>query len=274
MTAPRMQEVGRFLVLSMFAAGILLPFVSVLLASFHPSGRPVDGFSVPGEWSWENFRLAWQQAGFNRLVRNSLVIVAWTVPLVLVLSVLAAYGLRVLRPPGARVISTVFILGLTLPIELVAVALYFNLRSLDLTNSFTGLVLAEIGIFLPFGVFWMQNQFGSVPTELLEAAKVDGAGDLIILRKVLVPVSWHAIATLGVLVFMWSWNHFLLIVILIQDPERRTAPAGLGIFVGQYSTNVPLLSAASLIVIGPIVLVYLLFQRSFIAGVTQGAVKG
>lgn len=274
MTTARLQEIGRFLILAMFALGILLPFVNVLLAALHPSGQPVSGFSIPAEWSWENFWLAWQEAGFNRLVLNSIVIAAVTVPSVLVLSVLASHGLRILRPPGARAISTAFILGLTLPTELVAVALYFNLRSVDMTNSLTGVVLAEIGIFLPFGVYWMQNQFGSVPADLLEAARVDGAGDLTLLRSVLLPVSWHALATLGVLVFMWSWNHFLLIVILIQDPELRTAPAGLGIFVGQYSTNIPLLSAASLIVIGPIVLVYLLFQRSFVAGVTQGAIKG
>lgn len=120
----------------------------------------------------------------------------------------------------------------------------------------------------------MQNHFASVPTELLEAARVDGARSFTVLRRVLLPISWPAITTLGVLYFMWSWNQFLLIIVLMQNPDRRTAPSGLGFFVGQYSTNIPLVSAASLIVIGPIVLLYFAFQRNFVNGLTQGAVKG
>jgi raffinose/stachyose/melibiose transport system permease protein len=127
---------------------------------------------------------------------------------------------------------------------------------------------------MPFGVYWMQNHFAAVPRELLEAARVDGARSFAILVRILLPISWPAVTTLGVLYFMWSWNQFLLVIVLMQDPDRRTAPAGLGFFVGQYSTDIPLLSAASLIVIGPIVVLYLLFQRNFVSGLTQGAVKG
>jgi ABC-type glycerol-3-phosphate transport system permease component len=127
---------------------------------------------------------------------------------------------------------------------------------------------------MPFGVYWMQTHFAALPVELLDAARVDGARSLTILTRVLLPISWPALTTLGVLYFMWSWNQFLLVIVLMQDPELRTAPTGLGLFVGQYSANIPLLSAASLIVIGPIVLLYLAFQRNFVSGITQGAVKG
>jgi ABC-type glycerol-3-phosphate transport system permease component len=265
---------GRYLVLTLMAVAVLLPFVSVVLAALHPSGAQIAGLSVPSTWSWSNFADAWTDAGFSTLVLNSLIVAAGVVPLALVLATLAGYSLATLNPFGGRGISVAFVLGLTLPVELVVVALYFDLREVGLTNSYLGLILAETALFMPFGVYWMQNHFASLPTELLEAARVDGARGLTVLTRVLLPLSRPALTTLGVLYFMWSWNQFLLVIVLMTDPSRRTAPTGLALFVGQYSTNVPLLSAASLIVIGPIVLLYLAFQRNFVSGLTQGAVKG
>jgi ABC-type glycerol-3-phosphate transport system permease component len=267
-------RVARYLVLTLMAVAVLLPFVSVVLAAFHPSGAQISGLSVPSTWSWSNFATAWTDANFNNLVLSSLIIAAGVVPLALVLATLAAYSLAMLNPLGGRGISVGFVLGLTLPIELVVVALYFDLQQIGLTNSYLGVILAETALFMPFGVYWMQNHFASVPIEMLEAARVDGARSFTILVRVLLPISRPALTTLGVLYFMWSWNQFLLVIVLMQNPDLRTAPTGLGFFVGQYSTNVPLLSAASLIVIGPIVLLYLIFQRNFVSGLTQGAIKG
>jgi ABC-type glycerol-3-phosphate transport system permease component len=265
---------ARYLVLTLLAVAVLLPFVSIVLASLHPSGAQISGLSIPSTWSWSNFVDAWIEADFNQLVLSSVIIAVGVVPIAIVLAILAAYSLATLDPFGGRGISVAFVLGLTLPIELVVVALYYNLQSVGLTNSYLGVILAEAALFMPFGVYWMQTHFSSIPVELIEAARVDGASSLTILVRVLLPISWPAITTLGVLYFMWSWNQFLLIIVLMQDPSLRTAPAGLGFFVGQYSTNVPLLSAASLIVIGPIVILYLIFQRNFVSGLTQGAVKG
>lgn len=100
------------------------------------------------------------------------------------------------------------------------------------------------------------------------------AGGFDDLMRINLPISLPAATTLTVLVFMWSWNQFLLVLVMMQDPTMRTAPTGLGLFVGQYGTDIPLLAAASLIVIAPIVVVYLVFQRSFVSGITQGAIKG
>lgn len=274
MNPARAMIVARYLVLTLLAVAVLLPFVSVALAAFHPSGAQIAGLSLPSTWSWSNFAEAWQDAGFDQLVANSFIIAAGVVPLALVLATLAAYSLATLNPFGGRTLSVAFVLGLTLPIELVVVALYFDLAQVGLTNSYLGVILAETALFMPFGVYWMQNHFAALPAELLDAARMDGAKSLAILTRVLLPISWPPLATLGVLYFMWSWNQFLLVIVLMQDPRLRTAPTGLGLFVGQFSTNVPLLSAASIIVIGPIVLLYLIFQRNFVSGITQGAVKG
>lgn len=253
---------------------VLFPFLGIALAAFHPANSQVGGLSLPDQWSWENFRLAWEAGSFDRLIRSSLIIAGCVVPLTVCFATLAGYALSVLGVWGGRVLSLGFVLGLTLPVELLVIALYFNLREVGLTNTYSGVILAEIALFLPFGVYWMQSHFAGVPRDLVEAARVDGARDSAVLVRVLLPISWPAITTLAVLVFMWSWNQFLLILVMMQSPDMRTAPTGLGLFVGQYGTDIPLLSAASLIVIAPIVVVYLLFQRSFVNGITQGAVKG
>jgi raffinose/stachyose/melibiose transport system permease protein len=264
----------RYGLLVLLAVMVLLPFAGIVLAALHPPGAQVGGISLPGEWSWRNFALAWERGNFTNLMLSSVLIAACVVPLALVLATLAAYGLAVLKVWGHRTLSAGFVLGLTLPVELVVVALYFNLREVGLTDSYAGIILAETALFMPFGVYWMQAHFASVPSALVEAARIDGARDLAVLVRVLLPISWPAITTLSVLYFMWSWNQFLLVLVMMQDPDRRTAPSGLGLFVGQYATDIPLLAAAGLIVIAPIVLVYLTFQRSFVSGITQGAIKG
>ncbi|GAA4425859.1 carbohydrate ABC transporter permease [Georgenia halophila] len=264
----------RYGILSIFALVVLLPFVSIVLAALHPSGSQVAGLSIPDAWSWENFALAWEQGGYDDLMRSSFTITFGVVPIVVVCATLAGYSLAILKVWGRHVISVAFVLGLTLPVELVVIALYFNLRNVGLTNNHIGVILAEIALFLPFSVYWMQSHFSSVPEELVEAGRIDGARDMTVLLRVLLPISWPAITTLAVLVFMWSWNQFLLVIVLMQDPSLRTAPGGLGFFVGQYSTNIPLLSAAAIITIAPIVAVYLIFQRNFVSGISQGAIKG
>ena len=264
----------RYVVLSILAVLILLPFVSIVLAALQAPGSTVVGLKVPDEWHWENFALAWEQGNYGNLMRSSFIISGSVVPLVLLCATLAGYALAVLKPWGSKQLSLFFVLGLTLPVELIVIALYFNLRNIGLTNNYLGVILAEVALFLPFGVYWMQSHFSSIPDELVEAGRIDGARDLSVLRRILLPISWPAVTTLAVLVFMWSWNQFLLVIVLMQDPSMRTAPGGLGFFVGQYSSNIPLLSAAAIITIVPIVVVYLLFQRNFISGISQGAIKG
>ncbi|GAB3689835.1 carbohydrate ABC transporter permease [Nocardiopsis oceani] len=264
----------RYGLLSLLAVLILLPFVGIVLAALHPSNSQVSGVSLPDQWSWENFQLAWEAGNFTDLMRSSLIISVGVVPLTVAFATMAGFALSILRVWGGRVLSIGFVLGLTLPVELLVIALYFNLREVGMTNDYLGVILAEIALFLPFGVYWMQSHFAGVPKELVEAARMDGARNSTVLVRVLLPISWPAITTLTVLVFMWSWNQFLLVLVMMQDPAMRTAPTGLGLFVGQYGTDIPLLAAASLIVIAPIVVVYLVFQRSFVNGITQGAIKG
>lgn len=264
----------RYGLLSLLALLVLLPFVGLVLAALHPSGSQVSGVSLPDQWSWENFLLAWEAGDFNDLMMSSLIISGGVVPLTVLFATMAGFALSILNVWGGRILSLGFVLGLTVPVELLVIALYYNLREVGLTDAYLGVILAEVALFLPFGVYWMQSHFSGVPKELVEAARMDGARNGTVLWRVLMPISWPAVTTLTVLVFMWSWNQFLLVLVMMQDPSMRTAPTGLGLFVGQYGTDIPLLAAASLLVIAPIVVVYLVFQRSFVNGITRGAIKG
>ncbi|XVV12606.1 carbohydrate ABC transporter permease [Actinoplanes sp. CA-131856] len=255
------------------AASVLVPFLVIISASLQPQDTLAPSLSWPSDPQWGNFADAWTTAGFGSLLKSSLIIACGVVPVAVVLATLAGYGLSSARLLGKGPLFALLMLGLVLPYESIVIPLYYDLRSVGLLNTYWAVILPLIGAFMPFGVFWMRSHFESLPPELTEAAEIDGASSNQILRRVLLPTARPALTTLALLYFMWAWNHFLLALILIQDPAMRTAPSGLGKFVQQFGKNIPLLSAGTLIIIVPIVLLYLFFQRHFIKGILQGAVK-
>lgn len=268
------QRLGSHAILALLTVVTLVPLASIFLASVHAPGSLIVGLSLPSEIHWENYAAAWNDGGFAPLIRTSLLIALCVVPLALVLGSMAGYGLAMLRLPGRAALLGLFVAGMTIPIELVIIPLYFDLRAFGLTNSLGPLILAETSLFLPFSVFWMTTQFRAIPAELAEAAKMDGAGQFRVLWHVGLPLVRPGLVTLGLLVFLWSWKQFLLVLVLIQDPALRTAPAGLGFFVGENTIDIPMLSAGTMIVILPVLVLYLIFQRRFAEGLLQGAVKG
>lgn len=272
----RLERWGASALLVVFAAITLLPFLSVFSAALQSPDARVAGLQWPHHPHWENFRLAWTTAGFGDLLRSSSIVALGVVPIAVLLAAMAGYALAVIRPPGSRLIGSFMLLGLTLPIEAVVIPLYYDLKPLGIVNTYWALILPLIGLFLPFGVFWMRTAFQSIPTSLVEAAEIDGASAWTTLWRVLLPNVRPAVVTLALLYFMWAWNQFLLALILIQDPSMRTAPAGLGFFIGSQtaSSNVPLLAAATIIVFAPVVVVYVVAQRHFIQGMLEGALKG
>lgn len=260
--------------LLLIAVITLAPLAAFALASLQPAGSLVTGIQWPAEPHWENFSRAWTDANFAILIRNSFIIILCVVPITLILSILAGFAFGTMNFRGRGGIYLFLILGLTVPVEMIIIPLYFDFQSLGLVGTYWPIVLTEIGLFIPFGVFWMTAYFKSVPRALIEAAQIDGATNWAILWRVLIPGAKPALTTLGVLTFIWSWNQFLLILVLIQNTTMRTAPAGLGYFVGEHSIDVPSLAAATFIVMAPPLILYLIFQREFISGTLAGALKG
>ena len=166
------------------------------------------------------------------------------------------------------------VFGLLIPLEAMIVPLYFDLRSVDLADTYWAVILPEIGFSVAFGAFWMRAYFLSSPRVLVEAARLDGASSLQTLTRILMPLARPQMLTLGVLFFVWNWNDFLLPLVMLSGSQLQTAPISLVFFQGQHTTNYTYLAAGALIVIAPVVAVYVGLQRSFSRGVLAGAVKG
>jgi raffinose/stachyose/melibiose transport system permease protein len=160
------------------------------------------------------------------------------------------------------------------PVEAVVIPLYHMLNRIGLTNTYWALILPQIGLSVSFGTLWMSGFFRSMSQDLIDAAAIDGGSRWQTLWLVLWPMARPAVLTLVVLIFMWTWNEFLLALVLVQDETLRTLPVGLAFFQGRFTSDIPRLAAGSIIVAGPILLVYVLFQRYFIRGMVSGAIKG
>jgi raffinose/stachyose/melibiose transport system permease protein len=204
---------------------------------------------------------------------SSATLVIVVVPIVVFLSSLGAYALTWLRLPFAGVIFLIFLAGLTIPTESLITPLYQTMRQLDLTNTVWSVALPLAAMQLPFGIFWMRTHFLGMPAELEDAAQLDGAGPIRTFFQVQLPLARAAISTMVILSFLWTWNHFILTLVMIDDPSQRTVGGALAGFQGEYATDVVMLSAAALLMMVPTLLVFIVFQRQFTAALLQGSVK-
>lgn len=261
-----------FLILSSFI--VVLPLLSIVSVALQPAGTPVSGLQWPGDPQWLNFVSAWTTGQFSQLMTNSFIIACAVVPIAVTVSVLAGYAFGTMDFKGSTVLFYMFMIGLVMPFESTIVPLYYNLRAMGLTDTYLGVILPEIALYSAFGIFWMRAFFKSSPRALVEAARIDGAGSWKILTAVLLPLARSPILTLATLFFIWSWNEFLLSLVVLTSPERQTAPAGLGLFVGERLSDIPGLSAGAIIISIPIVVIYVILNRRIISGILQGAVKG
>ncbi|MBO4161123.1 carbohydrate ABC transporter permease [Micromonospora antibiotica] len=252
----------------------LLPFVSMLSAALQPRGTVPSGLAWPSDPQWGNFADAFTVANMGALLRSSLLIVAGVVPVSVLIATMAGFGLGQLRVPGGRIVFGLLLLGLTLPFEAVVTPLYYQMQDLGLLNTRWAIILPLIGLYMPFAVFWMRAHFSNVPVELSEAARVDGSSTWQLFWRVQVPLAKPAIASLTILMFLWTWNQFLLAIVLVDDPAKRTMAGALGAFQGQWGTDLVLLCAGSLLILTPTLIVFLIFQRQFIKALIQGSLKG
>lgn len=264
---------GRSL-LVLFMVATAVPFVSLFTTALAPQGTTPQGIDWPTHPHWHNFIDAFHAADLSPLLISSCLIVLGVVPATLILAAAAGYGLSVLGFPGARIVFGLILLGLTVPVESLITPLYYQMQSWGLLNTRWALILPLIGLYMPFSVFWMRTFFLSLPKEIAEAASVDGAGPWATFRRVHLPLARPALASLAILLFLWTWNQFILSIALIDDPTKRTAAGALGAFQGHYGTNEVLLSAGSLLIMLPTVIVFVVFQRHFVKALLQGAVKG
>jgi raffinose/stachyose/melibiose transport system permease protein len=274
MTAVRREQLLSYAVLGVFAVIALYPVLSIVLLAMHKRSDLVTGFAIPDSLNFGTFKDAWELGGFDRGLLNSFIVAATVSVVSAVLSTLAGYAFGAMRFRGSDALFYLLLLGLIFPYEATVIPLYYVFKDAGLTDSYWALILPQIGLSVPFGTFWMRAFFRSTPGSLVEASRLDGASSFATLWRVLLPQAWPAITTMIVLVFMWTWNEFLLALVMIQSDALRTAPLGLALFAGANRSQDPTLTAAAAVLVAlPVVIVYVFLQRSFIRGMFAGAVK-
>lgn len=270
----RRERVLNHAVLLLFSALAVLPLLGVVSSSLGSPDTQTASFSLPSAAALGNFGTAWRQGHFGSYLVSSLVVAVGTVLLTALLAILAGYGFAAHRFPGRTVLFYLMLVGLMVPSAAFVIPLYFDLRGVGMTDGYLALILPQTAQSLAFAVFWMRNFFRAVPASMTEAARLDGASGWSTLWRILVPTSRPALVTMAMLVFMWTWNEFLLPLVMISGEAHRTAPLGLTFFQGQHTTQFSLLAAAAMIVALPVVVLYLFLQRHFISGMLAGAIKG
>lgn len=272
MTSRSEQTLG-YVILGVFSLIALLPIAGIVFTALQdPNGGASFG-SFDG-LHFSNFKDAWEQGHFGTYLKSSIIVAVTVVCVAGVLSILAGYAFGLMRFRGSGVLFYVFLLGLMVPTEAIIVPLYYDFRDLGLTDTYWGLILPQVGTSVAFGTFWMRAFFRGVPRSLVEAARIDGASSWFTLWRVLLPLAKPAVLTMTLLLFMWTWNEFLLALVMVSDEDLRTAPLGLSFFQGRNTADLNLMAAGSVIVALPVVILYVFLQRHFIRGMLAGAVKG
>ncbi|WP_163505575.1 carbohydrate ABC transporter permease [Fodinicola acaciae] len=262
--------------LILWAAMVVLPMLWAFMTSFKTNAEIFTApWSLPTKLHWENWTGAWTTANFGSYFINSLIVVGGGVVGTMLIGSMAAYVLARFEFPGNRFIYYLFISGMTFPVFLALVPLFFVLKNTGLLASYQGLILVYIGYSLPFTVFFLTAFFRTLPTSIAEAALIDGCGHAGVFFKIMLPLARPGLISIGIFNVLGQWNQYLLPLVLNSDKDKFVLTQGLAdLAVNQgYAGNWGQLFAGLMIATIPVLVVYIVFQRQVQAGMTAGAVK-
>jgi raffinose/stachyose/melibiose transport system permease protein len=262
------------IILLVVAIITLYPIVVLVTTAFDRVNANNSSISFFKSLSFSSFKYAWTQGGFSQYTIHTAIMTVSVVVGSIIVAVLAAYAVALLKPYGSRILFYVAIIGFMLPVEVLVTPWFYELRSLGWLNTYWALIVPQLAQSVAFGIFWMNSAFLAVPKELTEAAVIDGASRADVFRLVLLPNVTPAIKTMGALVFLWTWNAFLLPLVLVSSPSLFVVTEGLSNFQGAHFNNYGALAAGAVLAALPVVIVYLASQRSFIRGMFAGSTVG
>lgn len=249
------------------------PLAWMVTTSLRPSNTVFTGGLIPETWTLDAYRAVWSSADLGQHLWNSAWITGATVIGVLLFATLSGYAFARLQFPFKNTIYLLLLSTLMMPGTALILPLYLQLRDLGLLGSQTGLLIMYVSGSTPFAMFLMRAFFETLPDELTQAARIDGAGELTIFWRVMLPLARPGIATVVIFQFLATWNEFLFANTVLQDTGKLPLQPVLFALLGQYSTDWPLLTAGLVLSVIPIIAVYVWMQRQFVAGMTLGAVK-
>jgi ABC-type glycerol-3-phosphate transport system permease component len=252
---------------------VLFPLLWIVLTAFKslPETYIWPPTLLPQEWRFDSFAQLFKVVPFARYFLNSVLVSLPICLLNLFFGSMAGYVFAKFRFPGKDVLFLIILGTIMIPFQVTMIPAFRILKALGWNNSYLGLIVP--GMVGAFGIFLMRQFIMSIPTELIEAARIDGAGEFRIYRQIIVPSIRPAFAALAIFTFLESWNSFLWPLIVIDTPEMRTLPLGLALLKTQYIAQWPLIMAATLLTSLPVVIVYLIFQRQFIEGIVMSGIK-
>lgn len=248
-------------------------FYMIMTALKSEEEYAIDKLGLPDAPILDNFRAVLVDSPFLAWMINSFILVVGSVALSIVVSCLAAYAIARMEFRGRDTLLALSTSLMAVPPVVMIVPLFVLYTQLDLISTYQGAIIIYAGLITPFSVYLLTTFFRTVPKELFESAKLDGAGDLLILWKIVLPLSLPALVTLVVVNSLYVWNDLLIAIIFLQEDAKRTLMAGISVFQGRYNNQVPLTMAGMVIASAPMFILYIAFQKHFIRGLMAGAIK-
>jgi len=266
----------RYLLLVIGALVMVTPFVYMVSTSFKAQAYvlTIPPQFIPHPATTTNYSDAWGSQDFSRYFLNSLLVAIASTAISLLLSSMMAYAFARFDFAGRELLFGILLLGLMVPAIMLIIPQFILAKYLGLLDSLTGLIAFYVAGSLSLNTFLLRGFFQSIPAELDQAMEVDGAGPWVRYYRLVLPLAKPALATATIFTFLASWDEFPWALTIINTPEKRTLPLAIQLFQGQNATQWGLVFAASLIAIVPVIVVFLVFQRYFVQGLTSGAVKG
>lgn len=262
-------------ILTINALLVIMPVFFLFNSSLREdSSFAANPFSLARTPHWANFQKVWSDGAFATYLKNSIVITGGSLILTLILALGAGFVLGRYSFKGNGVIYGFVLTGMLVPAKLAILPLFIQLKWMHLLDSHIGLILVYTSGSLPAAIFIMSGFFKSLPGDLDNAARIDGASELQLIRKVLIPLVKPGLAIVSIYSAIPIWNDFFLPLVFLQSPEKKTIMQGLTVFFGQYASQWGVLFAGLTLAALPLIVLYLILSEQFIKGLTAGAVKG
>ncbi|MGE7473246.1 carbohydrate ABC transporter permease [Bosea sp. NPDC003192] len=267
--------VGKALYLLAIVLFVMTPLVATVLGGFKSLGElRVNPFGLPSVWEWSNYADILLSRRYWQLLGNSFVIATLTVILTLICAAMAAFVFAHLHFFGRDMLLNYLTMGLLFPAATAILPMFIKVRDLGLLDSHMGVVLPQVAFALAMSILLLRRFFKDLPTELLEAALVDGCSYPKFFRYVTLPLSRPILATVGTITFVHSWNAYLIPLVMLNSDSLYPWPLGIMVYQGEYSTEWHLILAFITLTILPTIILFLFAQKHIVAGLTAGAVKG
>ena len=268
-------KVVKLFLLTLFALLILIPSLIVVFGASKTDDEVYNApLSLPERWNLDNYRTLFESSNVGQSFLNSVIVTLASVFFTLLLASLCSFAISRMITVTGKVLFALFTIGLAIPGQVNIVPIFILFNDLGLTNKLSGLILINVVTTLPISVFILTAFFRELPKEMFEVSAIDGASPLRIYRSIALPLSRPALGATAIFLFVITWNELLFPLLLITDPEKRTLPLSLISFRGEYFSSYSMIFTAVMVASVPMVAMYLFMQRSFIAGLTAGAVKG